>query len=98
MLLLTDVSVVLDLSASAACFGPGSLILLLENIFRRLEVGHRVYGFAINADLIVKVGAGLPASTSHITDPLAARDLLAHFDPYSGQVAVNRLASQCVAQ
>jgi len=63
----------------SSALGPGSFILLLENISGCLDVSHRVDGLAANSDLVVKVGAGRTASVSHITDPLSARDPLADF-------------------
>ena len=55
--LVTLVSGALGFSASA-CFGPGSLIRLLENISRCLYEGHRVDCVATDPDLIVKMRAG----------------------------------------
>ena len=53
------------LSADAAGFvslspalGPGSLILLLENIFCCLDIDHRVDGLAADAHFIVKMRSG----------------------------------------
>ena len=65
---------------ASACFGPGSLILLLENISRSLDVDHGVYRFAIDPDLVVEVGPGGPSGVTHITDVIPARDPLAYLD------------------
>src|SRR5690606_13946211 len=59
-------------SAGVADLGPGSLILLLENIVGRLDKRHRVHSSAARAHLIVEMGAGGAASIPHITDPVPA--------------------------
>ena len=46
---------------SASALGPGSFILLLENICRCLDKGHRVNRFAPDPNLVVKMSASRPA-------------------------------------
>src|SRR6056297_1945472 len=60
----------------SAGFCAGSLILLLENIFRCLDVGHGVDGLAVHADFVVQMGAGGPSCVAHITNSISARDPL----------------------
>ena len=45
-------------SSAPACFGPGSLIRLLENILSCLDICHRVHGLPVETDLIVGMGSG----------------------------------------
>mmetsp|Transcript_2910 Transcript_2910/g.5053 ORF Transcript_2910/g.5053 Transcript_2910/m.5053 type:complete len:117 (+) Transcript_2910:339-689(+) len=65
--------------AGLSALGPGSLILLLENIVCCLDVDHGVYGFAADADFVVQMHTGHPSRGSHITDPIPARDPFTNF-------------------
>ena len=66
-------------AASESLLGEGSLILLLENIVSCLDIDHRVHGLATHTHFVVQMNAGHTSRGSHITNPLSARDPLAHF-------------------
>lgn len=59
--------------------GPGSLILLLENISCCLDEGHRVDWFAVQAHFVVHMRASGTARIPHITNSISARDPLTNF-------------------
>ena len=68
--------------------GLGSLILLLENIASCLDIRHRVHGIAVDPHFIVKMCAGHPASGSHISYVVSARDPLPYLYPDSRRMCI----------
>src|SRR6056297_3950703 len=78
----------------SAGFCAGSLILLLENIFRCLDVGHGVDGLAVHADFVVQMGAGGPSCVAHITNSIPARDPLTRLHADSRHMGVASLDAE----
>src|SRR6056297_611760 len=80
----------------SAGFCAGSLILLLENIFRCLDVGHGVDGVVFHANLIMQMGASGSSGIPHITNSIPARDPLSGLDADSRQVRISCLYAESV--
>src|SRR5690554_3005007 len=90
-----EVSGTAGFGASGA-FGPGSLILLLENIVCSLDIDHWIDGLSAHAHLVVQMGAGYTPGCSHITDTLAARYPLSDVHANFGQMGIAGLDPELV--
>ena len=77
--------------AASGALDAGSLILLLENISRSLDVSHWVYRFSVHAHLIVQMRAGGPSGATHISNMIPTRDPLADLHTDLGVMSVKCL-------